>query len=229
MLGNIFPDFFLFLKDFSAYKRNLETHTWKTVSRLFQAAETDSERAFAHGYAAHLSADIVAHNHFVPQHLMYMSKGRMASHLLLEYAEEGLHNNRYRSVMNTLMNDAEDKGALFLRVMNIEKSFFRREIHTLSAALTYQKVLRIQEAVKAYKMLMMPSFEEHCESFRVEAERLAGISVEDGYKKLEKHDPTGKKAMSEAREKHDRLVKNVGKKKLKTRYRKGDTQAYKPS
>jgi hypothetical protein len=229
MLGNIFPDFFLFLKDFSQYKRNLDTHTWKTVSALFSGARNDAERSFAHGYAAHLSADIVAHNRFVPQHLMYMGKGRMGSHLMLEYAEEALHNNRHSGTMMKLMVDAEELGGLFIREMNIDPVFFSKEMHTLRLALSYQKMFRLQRAVKAYKMITMPSFKEHCVSFRIEAEKLAGLSVSRGFQYLEHHDPTGKEEMEKARDKHDRLVKNVGLSKMKERYRNGDVSSYNPS
>lgn len=229
MLGNIFPDFFLFLKDFSQYKKNLETHSWKTVSDLFSGIRTDQEQAFAHGYAAHLSADIVAHNRFVPQHLMYMGKGRMGSHLMLEYAEEALHNNRYSGTMTKLMLEAEDLGGLFIREMRIEPAFFSREMNTLRLALSYQKMFRLQKAVKAYKLITMPKFREHCTVFRMEAEKLAGLSVDKGFEHLKDYDPTGKEAMEKAREKYDRLVKNVGTWKMKRRYRKGDVSSYSAS
>lgn len=229
MLGNIFPDFFLFLKDFSEYKRNLETHSWKTVSSLFAGVKSDGDQAFAHGYAAHLSADIVAHNRFVPQHLMYMGKGRMGSHLMLEYAEEALHNNRFSGTMMKLMTDAEELGDLFIRVMNIDPAFFTKEMHTLRLALSYQKMFRLQKAVKAYKLATMPSFKEHCVSFRIEAEKLAGLSVSKGFEHLSDYDPTGKAAMEKAREKHDRLVKNVGIRKMKERYRNGNVYSYTPT
>lgn len=228
MLGNIFPDFFLFLKDFSQYKRSLETHSWKIVGELFSGIRTDEEHAFAHGYAAHLSADIVAHNRFVPQHLMYMGKGRMGSHLMLEYAEEALHNNRYSGTMMKLMTEAEELGSLFIREMRIDPVFFSREMNTLRLALSYQKMFRLQKAVKTYKLLTMPKFQEHCVTFRIEAEKLAGLSVDKGFEHLAHYDPTGKLAMAQAREKHDRLVKNVGTWKMKKRYRNSDVSSYSP-
>lgn len=228
MLGNIFPDFFNFLKDFSDYKRNLETHSWNTVSKLFSGVKTDQEQAFAYGYAAHLSADVVAHNRFVPQHLMYMGKGRMASHLMLEYAEEALHNNRYSGAVAHLITNAEEMGGLFVREMGINPSFFGREMNTLRLALSYEKMFRLQKVVKAYKLLTIPSFQERCVTFRIEAEKLAGLSVNKGFECLIHYDPTGKDAMQKAREKHDRLVKNVGLRKMQERYKKGDIKSFKP-
>ncbi len=113
--------------------------------------------------------------------------------------------------------------------MNIDPAFFTKEMHTLRLALSYQKMFRLQKAVKAYKLATMPSFNEHCVSFRIEAEKLAGLSVSKGFEHLSDYDPTGKAAMEKAREKHDRLVKNVGIRKMKERYRNGTVYSYTPT
>ncbi|WP_022851064.1 zinc dependent phospholipase C family protein [Limisalsivibrio acetivorans] len=229
LLGNIFPDFFNFLKDFSSVKRSMETHSWRTVSRLFKGAETDAEKAFAHGYAAHLSADIIAHNSFVPQHMLYMGKGRMSSHLLLEYAEEALHNNKYRGRLLSLIDDAHINGELFLRVMGVDRDYFYREAMSIRRAVYYQKMFRLQDMVKAYKMMSMPSFKEHCTIFRREAERFVKASVENGYHELKEHDPTGKGAMDEARKKRDDLLRTTTPSQLKDTLRRGNASEYNPA
>jgi hypothetical protein len=41
-------------------------HTWPNGLRLLDAAGTDPLRALSYGFLSHLSADIVAHNYFVP-------------------------------------------------------------------------------------------------------------------------------------------------------------------
>ena len=41
-------------------------HNWDTGFRVLRAARTHAERAFSWGFLAHLAADTVAHNYFVP-------------------------------------------------------------------------------------------------------------------------------------------------------------------
>ena len=62
------------LPDISLFGRYLDapalhtTHQWSAMQRLLIAARDDESRALALGYASHLLADIIAHNHFVPAH-----------------------------------------------------------------------------------------------------------------------------------------------------------------
>src|SRR5215212_2860980 len=41
-------------------------HNWKTGFRVLAATRSHAERAFAWGFLAHLAADTVAHNYYVP-------------------------------------------------------------------------------------------------------------------------------------------------------------------
>jgi len=41
-------------------------HSWRMGRRILDAAKTDSQRACAYGYLAHLAADTVAHSYYVP-------------------------------------------------------------------------------------------------------------------------------------------------------------------
>src|SRR5262245_3103209 len=60
-------------------------HMWSTMRRFF-AARCDEERAIAVGYASHLLADVVAHNHFVPEHEKRIANVAHATHALCEWA-----------------------------------------------------------------------------------------------------------------------------------------------
>lgn len=44
-------------------------HFWSVGDDILDRARDDSLRAFGYGYLAHLAADVVAHNHFVPHQL----------------------------------------------------------------------------------------------------------------------------------------------------------------
>jgi hypothetical protein len=67
LAGACLPDIALFGRYFGAPALNT-THQWSAAQRLLTAACDDESRALALGYASHLLADIIAHNHFVPAH-----------------------------------------------------------------------------------------------------------------------------------------------------------------
>ncbi len=48
-------------------------HSWHVGQQIFEQAETEALRAFGMGYLAHLAADTVAHNFFVPRQLVVTS------------------------------------------------------------------------------------------------------------------------------------------------------------
>ena len=59
-------------------------HNWSIEERLSALVAHDTERAFVRGYLCHLAADIVAHNHFVPYHLVYGLPPQMLGHTYWE-------------------------------------------------------------------------------------------------------------------------------------------------
>jgi hypothetical protein len=59
-------------------------HRWGIVDEMRALAKTDLERAFVYGYSAHLAADTIAHNHFVPYHLARFARTQGLGHLYWE-------------------------------------------------------------------------------------------------------------------------------------------------
>jgi hypothetical protein len=67
LAGVCLPDVSLFSRHIGAGALSA-THQWSVVQRLLASAHDDETRVLAIGYASHLLADIIAHNHFVPAH-----------------------------------------------------------------------------------------------------------------------------------------------------------------
>jgi hypothetical protein len=59
-------------------------HDWAVAHEILDRARDDSLRAFGYGYLAHLAADVVAHNHFVPHQLAITSSTAGAGHTYWE-------------------------------------------------------------------------------------------------------------------------------------------------
>jgi hypothetical protein len=62
------------------------THQWSSAARMLHAAHCDEHRAMALGYASHLLADVVAHNHFVPAHERLWLRAPVLAHAACEWA-----------------------------------------------------------------------------------------------------------------------------------------------
>ena len=77
LYGNIAADTSI-AKRYAAVGRH--SHFWHVGQEIHDRAETDALRAFALGYLAHLAADVVAHNHFVPRQLMVTSSTASFGH-----------------------------------------------------------------------------------------------------------------------------------------------------
>lgn len=61
-------------------KWDKHVHNWEVAFPLVEKARTDVQRAFAWGYLAHLAADTVAHNYFIPTQLVKAYDQPRASH-----------------------------------------------------------------------------------------------------------------------------------------------------
>lgn len=89
------------------------SHSWAVGEEILAAAPTDHLRAAAYGYLAHLAADTIAHNTFVPRKLFLTRTGQAHGHTYWEHrmdlhvGEEFLGKAR-RLVMEHDHTDADD-------------------------------------------------------------------------------------------------------------------------
>jgi Zinc dependent phospholipase C len=56
------------------------SHSWHVGQEIFELAGSERLRAFGLGYLAHLAADVVAHNYFVPRQLVITSSTKALGH-----------------------------------------------------------------------------------------------------------------------------------------------------
>lgn len=59
-------------------------HNWRVGEKVLKAARTDREKAAAYGYLAHLAADVVAHNLYVPAKIRQSRGSRTFNHTYWE-------------------------------------------------------------------------------------------------------------------------------------------------
>ncbi len=122
--GNIAADIINF-KGFGGHYNHC--HRWTIVEEMRRSARTPAEEAFVLGYLAHLAADTIAHNHFVPYHLARYARSRGLGHLYWEMrADRFVPESRWKIVkelkadrsldpLDELVNRAVPKKALSMR------------------------------------------------------------------------------------------------------------------
>ena len=86
LYGNIAADIVNF-KGYGGVKNHC--HHWSIHERLEEHARDERDRAFILGYLCHLAADLVAHNHMVPYHLVRGLPPRLLAHAYWEALADG--------------------------------------------------------------------------------------------------------------------------------------------
>jgi len=82
-------------------------HRWTIVEDMRALAETPAEQAFILGYLAHLAADTIAHNHFVPYHLARYARTKGFGHLYWEMSADRFVPEERWKVVSALKADPE--------------------------------------------------------------------------------------------------------------------------
>lgn len=214
LLGNIFPDFFNLFKNFSDFKKNLNTHSWKTVSLLFKNSTDDKAKAFAYGYSAHLSADIIAHNYFIPNYYLTTSNKKIFAHFLTESAEESLNFKKFKNSLYYLLDNAHTLGGSFLKINNVDEGYFKKQIRYIKMGLFYQYTLGVGNFSKLVRQKGNAKFEEECKHYQNEALKIAKECTENGFCNLIKYDPNGKTKMEQLKNIRNHLINDFGKQQL---------------
>src|SRR5438105_2361669 len=78
-------------------------HSWKVGFEIHDSAETEPLRAFGLGYLAHLAADSVAHNYFVPHQLTITSSTAALGHSYWESRFDGHIGERFSRTARQLI------------------------------------------------------------------------------------------------------------------------------
>jgi len=87
LYGALSPDIFI---GKGSRAKPTHSHNWSTAQVLLATADTRRHRAHACGYITHLAADVVAHNHYVPNVLSAMPMAGRLPHVYLEAQADNL-------------------------------------------------------------------------------------------------------------------------------------------
>jgi len=95
-------------------------HHWHVGEEIFATADTERMRAMALGYLAHLAADTVAHNTYVPRQLLLTSSTKALGHSYWEHRMDVQIGEQYTNLARSVVVDHDHSEAdeLFDRVLS---------------------------------------------------------------------------------------------------------------
>jgi hypothetical protein len=100
LYGCLAPDFYV---GKGSVGHDAHCHNWSAGKRLLAEAKDDRERAFALGYLAHLAADVIGHNHFVPNNLYRLFGVHKFGHVFFELHADNLLDPAYVDMADALV------------------------------------------------------------------------------------------------------------------------------
>jgi len=120
LYGNVGADITIG-KSFVEYRHHC--HNWVVGLELLNGAHRSQQKAFAYGYLAHLAADTVAHNDFVPRHAMKHFKRIANMHISFEMRYDYMVEADNWPLLKSIP-DLADKGDDLLLKNTLERTLF---------------------------------------------------------------------------------------------------------
>lgn len=210
--GNIAADIINF-KAYGGFRNHC--HNWNIQERLEEAAPDDAARAFILGYLCHLAADIVAHNHFVPYHLVYNFPPKVLGHVYWEamadshvsdpewHTIDGFKQNRRLHVFDDMVHRAVKRRAFSLR----SNKWIFNNILLLSCRRTWREIVRnVQSNAKRHPL--DGRFHEACRTASLRL--MLSVFYARRLPLVKLHDPRGKMAIEGAARLRRELIRDFG-------------------
>jgi hypothetical protein len=125
-------------------------HSWNVGFEIYDAARDEPLRSFALGYLAHLAADTVAHNYFVPRQLALTSSTASLGHSYWESRfETHLGERSSRRARDLILRDHRRADALLDRILSptifstsTNRRIFRGIVHAADAE-SWQRIFQM--------------------------------------------------------------------------------------
>ena len=125
-------------------------HSWNVGFEIHDAARDEPLRSFALGYLAHLAADTVAHNYFVPRQLALTSSTASLGHSYWESRfETHLGERSSRRARDLILRDHRHADALLDRILSptifstpTNRRIFRGIVHAADAE-SWQRIFQM--------------------------------------------------------------------------------------
>ena len=195
-------------------------HNWRVGCQILKRAKTDREKAAEYGYLAHLAADIVAHNYFIPYKIVYSYRAQLTHHTYWEMRfDMHVRNKVWEQMSKILMADYAPFNELLGSTLKNALFPFKASKQIFSGILALQKFRQFRRTFSFYTKRSRFGLDTEAVSHYM---RLAVASSLGFLKNPEKavaiqYDPTGAENISYAKMLRREIRKKVQNKEL-TRY-----------
>ena len=191
------------------------SHAWHVGQEIFELAGSARLRAFGLGYLAHLAADVVAHNFFVPRQLVVTSSTKALGHSYWE-ARFDMHvgETHARTAREVIDRDHSDSDDHLDRILSptifsvrTNRRLFRGMVN-LTDMTSWTRVVQLAAGASRWDLAdrtierhMQTSFDYVMDMFN------AGEGAQ-----AHRYDPSGARALAEAKRMRRLAMSNGGKK-----------------
>jgi len=194
----------------------LHCHRWRIGLKILENAGLDAQKACAYGYLAHLAADTVAHNYFVPYKVMRSFSTLTLKHAYWEMRFENFVDKEiWETARKISLENYRQNDALLRQVLSDTIFSFGTNKRIFNSILLVSRVEKWQQVLQTLSVSSRYGLEE---IDRDEYMSLAQEAVFDFLNGIEDSrffhaDPTGERALAtaEAVRKNLRLLYRSGK------------------
>lgn len=130
-------------------------HNWNIAWGVLAACKTDKERASAYGYLAHLAADVVAHNYYIPYMMIESFATKMKQHTYWEMRfDMSVRPAVWDEMKNIISGDFSEFDRLLEK--NLKRPLFSFKINkrVFNTILLLQKFKQTRNAVELHAKVM---------------------------------------------------------------------------
>ena len=195
LYGSLAPDIVQGRRLQSRLRRH--SHNWAVGLGLLDAATGIEDRAFAYGYLAHLGADVVAHNFFLPARLIGRFDSRLSGHIYYEARFDSIHDAAYRDLLLNLLDiDFRSVDTMLDRAVDSPLISFKSHRRIFEGGLK-----RIRQLHRVITMLGGPAEVDHKEAelfSTASCEAIAGVLEHRADALICGFDPMGEQAVRTA-------------------------------
>jgi hypothetical protein len=178
-------------------------HYWHVGDEILDRARDDALRAFGYGYLAHLAADVVAHNHFVPHQLAISSATSGAGHAYWEARfESALGEQWSRRAREVILLEHGKADEHLDRILSptifstpTNRRIFRGMVHAADVG-AYQRMLGLMAANSRWP-LRSATVGAHVERA---FDHIVDLFVRGEAAVARRSDPSGEEALREAKQ-----------------------------
>ena len=192
LYGSLAADFFLMK---AHIKSTRHAHHWKGGFALLGEAKTDKEKAYAYGFLAHLAADVIAHNVFIPNLVNIFPNKRGGAHIYWEVRADYVVGPVYTRIAREVLSTEQDGCDAILRsVINGRKKGLktRKKIYTQSVKISDYLYDAVPNLFDRYT-LRWEGFREYCLRMVMVSSLFVSEFLHDPYHSVcLRHDPNGK-------------------------------------